>query len=539
MSESPQLELRRSSASLRGQESGIRKLPVVSKYIDTTTCIGCKACEVACQEWNDLETVHTEQVGTYQTIPSLHASFWNLIKFREQEHAGGLAWLMRKDQCMHCADPGCLAACPAPGAIVQYENGIVDVNPDACIGCGLCATGCPFDVPRFHAKTGKMSKCTLCVDRVAVGIEPACIKACPTGCLQFGNKTDMLAVAEERVAQLKANGHAHATIYDPAGVGGTGVVTVLAHGDHPEWYELPADPTIPTSVFVNKSILKPAGMVAMAGTVAATVAHYLRFGPKDGAVVNGNGNGHGDALAYTVDLAPPNSETRVEDAVVGNHIVRHRLSSRIIHWAVALFFFGALFSGLPIWTPIFGWMGHLFGGLEVCRWLHAWLGILFVASIGIMFIHWIKDMLFERADWGWFGPKMLRYFLRTGEHEDVGKYNGGQKIFFFLIALLAVCLLGSGIVLWFPMEFAHSLRELSWILHDGAFILFFVAVVVHIYLGTAALPGTFRSMTRGVVTKRYARLHHPRWYREVTGDDWTQERTPTGSTDASGDDPHR
>src|SRR5262245_17839195 len=202
----PTLEIRRSSASLRGEKSKLRVLPVVSKYIDTSTCIGCKACEVACQEWNDLPVISTQQVGTYQTLPTLDANFWNLIKFHEQGlDGGGLAWLMRKDQCMHCSDPGCLDACPAPGAIVQYVNGIVDVNPDACIGCGLCATGCPFDVPRFNSNTGKMAKCTLCVDRVQVGLEPACIKACPTGCLQFGTKQNMVALGEARVKQLQAS----------------------------------------------------------------------------------------------------------------------------------------------------------------------------------------------------------------------------------------------------------------------------------------------------------------------------------------------
>ena len=143
------LDIRRSSASVLGSASGLRTLTTVSKYIDTSTCIGCKACEVACQEWNDLKPVATHQVGTYQTLPTLHSEYWNLIRFNERDFDGGIVWLMRKDQCMHCDEPGCLAACPAPGAIVQYANGIVDVNPDQCIGCRYCETGCPFDVPRF------------------------------------------------------------------------------------------------------------------------------------------------------------------------------------------------------------------------------------------------------------------------------------------------------------------------------------------------------------------------------------------------------
>jgi formate dehydrogenase beta subunit/formate dehydrogenase gamma subunit len=488
----------------------------VSKFIDTTTCIGCKACEVACQEWNDLEIVKTQQTGTYQTMPSLDPNFWNLIKFKEEIRDDALAWLMRKDQCMHCADPGCLKACPAPGAIVQYENGIVDVNPDACIGCGLCATGCPFDVPRFSPKTGKMSKCTLCVDRVSVGIEPACVKACPTGCLQFGTKEDMLALGEQRVATLKANGSPHATLYDPPGVGGTSVVTVLAHGDHPEWYGLPADPSIPASVWVTKKLLKPVGLLAMGATVVASLGHFLRYGPKEPT------EAQPEALP---SVAGP------EDAVIGDHIVRHRLSTRIIHWGTALCFFGALLSGMPIWTPIFGWMATLFGGLSVCRWLHPWLGLGFVVFTVAMFVAWVKDMRMEQQDWGWLGPKAIDYFKRGSEDPNVGKYNGGQKLFFYLVALLALVLLATGLVLWFPRELARPLPGLSWVLHDGGFILFAAAIVVHIYLGTAALPGTFRSMTRGTVTKAWARLHHPRWYRDVTG-----RRGDTAQTPAKADD---
>jgi formate dehydrogenase beta subunit/formate dehydrogenase gamma subunit len=511
MSNTPNLEILQSSASMRGQPSGMRELPTVSKFIDTTTCIGCKACEVACQEWNDLATLQTAQVGSYQTLPSLDANFWNLIKFREQEHTGGLAWLMRKDQCMHCADPGCLRACPAPGAIVQYANGIVDVNPDACIGCGLCATGCPFDVPRFHAKTGKMAKCTLCVDRVAVGIEPACIKACPTGCLQFGTKEDMVALGNQRVAQLKQNGYPNAGLYDPAGVSGTGVVTVLGFADRPEWYELPADPMVPVSVTVNKTFLKPIGLAAILGTIAATFAHFLRFGPKREA--------HG-FHAIEIDQRPPPHHQLTqarENEVVGDYVVRHSLSSRVIHWGLAVTFFGALLTGMPIWTPVFGWMATLFGGLSVCRWLHPWLGVAFFVVSIVMFVKWLAEMRFERKDWGWFGPKMVEYFRRTGDDPEVGKYNGGQKLFFFLVAALSLVLMATGVVLWFPLSFIHPLREFSWVLHIAGFILFAAAIVVHIYLGTAAVPGSFQSMTRGTVTKTYARLNHPRWYRETFG----------------------
>ncbi len=275
------LEIRQSSASVWGSKTELRNLKVVSKYIDTSTCIGCKACEVACQEWNDLHVVPTMQVGTYQTMPSLDANYWNLIEFREVEANGKFSWLMRKDGCMHCADPGCLKACPAPGAIVQYQNGIVDVNPEACIGCKMCETGCPFDIPRYAAATDKMAKCTLCVDRVQVGLEPACVKACPTGCLHFGDKTDMVALGNARVGQLKQNGFAQAALYDPPGVGGTTVITVLAHGDHPEWYGLPKDPQVPGAVRFWKNVLRPLGALAIAASFFAVVGHYLSFGPKE------------------------------------------------------------------------------------------------------------------------------------------------------------------------------------------------------------------------------------------------------------------
>jgi formate dehydrogenase beta subunit len=173
---------------------------------------------------------------------------------------------------------------------VQYENGIVDVNPAQCIGCRYCESGCPFDVPKFQVKTGKMAKCTLCVDRTGVGLEPACVKACPTGCLQFGTKTDMLGLAKARVEQLKADGFAQASVYDPPGVGGTGVVTILAHGDHPEWYGLPPDPRVPLAVRFWKSVLRPLGVAAIVGAVVGAFGHFMNHGPKEAREPEGTAN---------------------------------------------------------------------------------------------------------------------------------------------------------------------------------------------------------------------------------------------------------
>jgi formate dehydrogenase subunit gamma len=210
---------------------------------------------------------------------------------------------------------------------------------------------------------------------------------------------------------------------------------------------------------------------------------------------------------------------RRDDVAVGAEIVRHRRSTRLIHWTVSAAFFVCLLSGMPIWSPLFGWMAHIFGGLAVCRWLHPWSGVVYFLASLVMFVHWRREMVLEADEKGWLGPKALQYMRYEGDDSNVGKYNGGQKLFFWAVSLAAVGLLATGIVLWFPAEFALLLRQAAILLHDLTFILIAVAIVFHIYLGTAAEPGTFRAMTRGTVTRVWARLHHPRWYREVSGDD--------------------
>jgi formate dehydrogenase subunit gamma len=209
-----------------------------------------------------------------------------------------------------------------------------------------------------------------------------------------------------------------------------------------------------------------------------------------------------------------------EDVLVGDEIIRHKLSSRIIHWIVAVTFFGSLFTGMPIWTPVFGWMAYFFGGLTVCRALHPWLGVAFFIFVAIETIDWAADMrLRPEEKRGWWGPKLFQYMRWETEDEYVGKYNGGQKFFFWTAGLGAVGLLLSGLMMWFPRAFPRLLMEFAYLIHDVTFILFVVAIVFHIYLGTVAEPGTFRSMTRGTVTRKWARLHHKDWYRDITGEE--------------------
>ena len=276
------LDVVRRSASVTAAPVANRDVEV-AKLIDVAKCIGCKACQSACLEWNDMHEKVGINVGVYDNPHDLTPASWTLMRYTEWENpqSGNLEWLIRKDGCMHCEDPGCLKACPAPGAIVQYANGIVDFISEHCIGCGYCVKGCPFDVPRISEKDNKAYKCTLCSDRVGVGLEPACVKACPTGAITFGPKDDMLAAAGERVAELKERGWANAGVYDPAGVGGTHVMYVLKHADQPGLTGLPDNPAISPWVSLWKGWAKPVALAVMAGAALTGWFHYLRKGPLE------------------------------------------------------------------------------------------------------------------------------------------------------------------------------------------------------------------------------------------------------------------
>jgi formate dehydrogenase gamma subunit len=207
-----------------------------------------------------------------------------------------------------------------------------------------------------------------------------------------------------------------------------------------------------------------------------------------------------------------------DNVVIGDEVVRHRFATRLIHWTVALTFFIALFSGMPIWTPMFLWMAYFVGGLEAARVIHPYAGVAFFIASVFQFFHWLPDMHFEKDQKGWFGPKLFRYFKWEQEPAtEGGKYNGGQKVLFYAVNLAAVGFLLTGIPMWFPLEFPVLLREICILLHDVAFILILLSIIGHIYL-TFAEPGTFRAMTRGSVSRKWAQFHHPGWLRAITGE---------------------
>jgi formate dehydrogenase iron-sulfur subunit len=275
------LDIKQRSATTTPAPS-VRQTTEVAKLIDVSTCIGCKACQAACMEWNDIRDEVGTNSGVYDNPVDLTAKSWTVMRFAEVEEAGRLEWLIRKDGCMHCADPGCLKACPAPGAIVQYANGIVDFHEENCIGCGYCITGCPFNIPRISKEDNKAYKCSLCSDRVAVGQAPACAKACPTGAIQFGSKSDMKDYAEKRIVDLKERGYAKAGLYDPAGVGGTHVMYVLHHADRPELYNgLPTNPGISPLVSLWKGFAKPLASLALGAVALGSLFHYVMKGPNE------------------------------------------------------------------------------------------------------------------------------------------------------------------------------------------------------------------------------------------------------------------
>lgn len=224
-------------------------------FTDTSICIGCKACEVACKQWNQLpEDGFVFSGMSYDNTMSLDASTWRHVSFIERpmalsgQEAGAFSWLMSSDVCKHCQRAGCLENCPT-GAIIRTEFDTVYVQPDICNGCGYCVVGCPFGVINRREEDGRAWKCTLCYDRLTEAMTPACAQACPTASIQFGEVEDLRISANARVEHLQATGVKEAYLYgvdadNQPGTGGLNAFFLLL--DQPEVYNLPPDPVVPT-----------------------------------------------------------------------------------------------------------------------------------------------------------------------------------------------------------------------------------------------------------------------------------------------------
>jgi formate dehydrogenase iron-sulfur subunit len=222
---------------------------------DATVCIGCKACEVACKEWNEVPEDGLEWTGnSYDNTKALGASTWRHVMFLEQQATAGpqqvdmddpFRWVFLSNVCKHCANSGCLEGCPT-GAIVRTDVGSVLVQADVCNGCGYCVVSCPFGVIDKRPIDGRAFKCTFCYDRQSAGMMPACAKACPTQSIRFGELDDLRAEGDFRVAELHERGYTDAQVYDPleTSVGGTHAMFVIL--GQPDAYNLPPAPEIPT-----------------------------------------------------------------------------------------------------------------------------------------------------------------------------------------------------------------------------------------------------------------------------------------------------
>jgi formate dehydrogenase iron-sulfur subunit len=270
--------------------------PPMGFFTDTSVCIGCKACEVACKEWNLLPDEGFAFSGhSYDNTIALGATTWRHVAFIEQrrpvampsldlagsaaaatvlsgESQDGMRWLMSSDVCKHCTSAACLEVCPT-GALFRTEFGSVVVQPDICNGCGYCVPACPFGVIDRREDDGRAWKCTLCYDRTRDGLEPACAKACPTDSIQYGQLDELRERAERRLATLHEHGVADANLYladERNGISGAGAFFLLL--DEPEVYGLPPDPVSTTRDL--GALWKAAGMAAgalVAGVAAAFI----------------------------------------------------------------------------------------------------------------------------------------------------------------------------------------------------------------------------------------------------------------------------
>ena len=241
---------------------------------DATKCTGCRGCQVACKNWNGLAAETTTNQGTYENPPDLSVDTWLKIKFSEVSSNGTLDWLFTRRACMHCTDAGCVKVCPTK-ALYHHELGFVAYDKDKCSGCGYCVEFCPFDVPRLAHNTtddgvlNKMDKCAFCADLVTHGMEPACVKTCPTGALVFGDRSDLVAMAEASAAEVGG------VVYGKNEVGGTHVLYVLDRTVNTDYHGLPTNPKVSAVAGAWQDWLQPAGYIVGGVVGAGLLLNYM------------------------------------------------------------------------------------------------------------------------------------------------------------------------------------------------------------------------------------------------------------------------
>ncbi len=253
-------------------------MAVTAFLTDATLCIGCKACEVACKEWNGVAADGFKWSGiSYDNTGALGHSTWRHVLFVENPPSQGVggnsgdvqSWSFLSDVCKHCEEAGCLEACPT-GSIVRTEFGGVFVQPDICNGCGYCVVSCPFGVIERNEDDGRAFKCTFCYDRQLAGMVPACAKACPTESIRFGEIEELRLAAQARVEELRSRGMQDARVYDGSGGSVEGTHAMFIVRGEAERYNLPPAPEVPTALLKRSwsSAALAAGLMA-AGTFLA------------------------------------------------------------------------------------------------------------------------------------------------------------------------------------------------------------------------------------------------------------------------------